>query len=73
MLMLPSNTPTTTEVSIITGITEQYNASGTLIGYETHYYLVPFFIWIILAVVSLYIGQSLLKTFVRIWHSFQKK
>lgn len=49
---LPNDIPTSTQISVITGKIEHYNASGSLETYDYVYYTVPFFVWVVLAVVS---------------------
>lgn len=56
---LPVDIPTSTEISVITGKVEQYNASGTMEGYEYHYYTVPFFVWVVLGTIILFILSRL--------------
>lgn len=51
---IPADIPTSTEISLISGKVEIYNASGTLEGYEYHYYSIPFFVWLVLGVLILW-------------------
>lgn len=66
-MYLPSHITTSTEISIITGEVQQYNASGTLTGYEVQVYIVPFFIWIVLVIPAILIILRIIKEFIKRW------
>lgn len=65
MQYLPQYTPTTTEISIITGKTEVYNASGTLQTYELQYYNFPFLVWFAIAIPTLFFLHRIYKELVK--------
>jgi len=65
---LPSDIPTSTQAHLITGKVEIYNSSGSLTGYEYHYYFIPFFIWIIIGVVILFVMSRITIEFIKRWN-----
>lgn len=67
MTYLPANTPTSTEIGLITGYTGNYSASGTLLSYETHYYTVPFFVWVVIGSITLFLFSRIIKEFLKRW------
>jgi len=65
MITLPQYFPTSTEISLITGKTEIYNASGTLQSFETHIYSLPFLVYIALVIPTIFIFSRIIKEFIK--------
>lgn len=65
MITLPENFPTTTEISLITGKVEIYDASSTLTAYELHYYNLPFLVFIAIAIPTVFIFSRVIKELIK--------
>jgi len=60
-LLYPENMCVNNDLSIICGMTQHYESTTTEPDWvEYHYYHIPFFVWLIIATVSLWIGNRIL-------------
>jgi len=69
-LLYPENMCINNDLSIICGMTQHYESTTTEPDWvEYHYYHIPFFIWLIIASVSLWIGNRILIELLIRWRS----
>lgn len=72
-LLYPDNMCINNDLSIICGMTQHYESTTTLPDWvEYNYYHVPFFVWFILGVPTLWIGNRLLIEFIIRWRRRKK-
>jgi len=65
---VPTLLPVNDEIGLITGYIEHHTGTSTEIdSYDTVYYTIPFFIWFVIAYISIFLMARITIEFIKRW------